>query len=254
MIAVLLLAGAAVLELYDFSGITGSAISSPLPEVIVSTDRIVVGTYSIRPSFSVELDYDLNVYDRIEAALSRIYNKCSSESSKESCVNNEVLLYNVEQAAGNSQERLLIGCYEGDQGSFMDFLDYVSNCSSSQTTNCECGHQHISGTTFTLAQSGNDIQITAEVNKQKYSGIVHNARLVAPLSFSSTLNYRMAKGQDGALLAVRKGDIGKTCDEKLYQRKTYTFCYNTGKKLITADAKNKIVEQAHKIRFALEFP
>lgn len=252
IVVFLLISIAIILELYPSNKITGQATT--IQQAIENIPHnIVIGTYSIRPSFSVDLDYDLNIYDKIEEALNQINKECSSQKDIENCVNTEVLKFNLKEGSIRQSYPLSVGCYEGDEGVFMDFVDYISNCSSSAENSCECIHQHISEAEYKLSQSPQGIIIDAVVNKNKYQALIKNAKIIAPLTFSSALNYRLARDKDGAILAVRKGELGKECSAKSYQRKIYTFCYNTGKKLIIADQNNKIVEKEHKIRFAMEF-
>lgn len=253
LIALALLGIAAVLETYDVEkSITGMPVYDTTLNKVTDSPTIVAGTYAIRPSFSVDLEYDLNVYDRIQQLLIRISNKCAQEADKETCVNNEVLLINLEPATVNLKERLRIGCYEEAEGIFMDFLDYVSNCSSSSESDCACDHQYGEGS-FKLVSAEQGTVLDAEVGNSKYSTTIKDIKLLSPLILSGT-NHLLARDREGALVAVRKGELAKQCAPESYQRKTYTFCYATGKKLITADKNNKIIEQEHKIKFALEFP
>jgi len=254
IVVLLLIAAAVILELYPSNKITGQATTTIQQIIENQPHSIVIGTYSIRPSFSVDLDYDLNVYDKIEEAINQINSQCPSQKDIENCVNTEILKFNLKEGSARQGYPLSVGCYEGDEGVFMDFVDYISNCSSSTENSCECIHQHISEAEYKLSQSPQGIIIDAVVNKNKSTATIKNAKIIAPLTFSSALNYRLARDKNGAILVVRKGDIGKECNEKSYQRKTYTFCYNTGKKLIIADQNNKIIEKEHKIRFAVEFP
>ncbi len=250
-IVFLLIGLAILLELYPSNKITGQATLQQFIENI--PHNIVIGTYSIRPSFSIDLDYYLDVYDKIEEALKQISNSCSQEKDKEACVNTEMLKFNLKEGSNKPGFPLAIGCYEGDEGIFMDFLDYLSNCSSSTENNCECAHEHISQAEYKLSQDGSNIVVNTELNKNKYSVIIKNSKLSSQLTFSDTQNHRLARDQNGAILSVRKGALGKECDLKSYQRKIYALCYNTGKKLIVTDEKSNIVEKEHKIKFAIEF-
>jgi len=247
----LLLIISAILELYEPKNkITGK--TTDVPQAEDKDYSVIVGGSSIRPSFSVDINYNLEVYDKIEEVLKQIVNACSLDNDLETCVNIEVLKFNLKEGSNIEGYPVSIGCYEGNDGMFMDFMDYLINCSSTEEKGCECDH-HIRDGEYVLSQSGYDVLVNARIDKNKYSATIKNSFIISSFIFSGGLNYRLAKDSNGKVLVVSKGEIGKECHSKSYKRKVYTFCYNTGKKLIVVDSQNNIVENEHKIRFAIDF-
>ena len=251
VVAILLLGVAALLELYNPTATPTGNVVSTIPQGSLN-QKILVGSYSIRPSFSVDLDYDLNVYDSIQEALRTVYLSCTAQQNLEACITAEVLKFNLRQKSTKPNYPLSIGCYENDEGSFMDALDYVSNCSSTQENNCQCNHQLNTGI-YKLSATDKGIQVIAQINGKTYTGLAQGKvkGIITLLIDRNRENDILSRDEAGQLVQEKKNT---RADCTHYQRKTYTFCYDTGKQLIVADENNKIVQKESKIKFAAQFP
>jgi len=105
----------------DDLNITGFAVKKEkIPEFY--------GTYSIKPSFKVNVDYDFEEYNKIIDDLKKISNCAKDGTPVETCIDElEKTDYGWE-----------LNCQEGVEKIFYDFVEFYQDCFNSEDNNCIC--------------------------------------------------------------------------------------------------------------------
>lgn len=108
----------------DYSNITGAATTD------TGKRNLVFGTYSIKPSFKANVNYDLEDYAKIKELTGSIIecNKLSGDIL--SCISQA-------QIKDNSFDWAL-GCDKGAEKALYDFAEFYQNCIDSNDLNCIC--------------------------------------------------------------------------------------------------------------------
>jgi hypothetical protein len=102
--------------------------SSPTFNEIVNN----FGLYTINPSFSVNLDYNLNEYSNIMADSYQLIDACRGSSNIKQCIET-----NIAEYGGDNYEWHLGNCDE-DREKFEQIIEDYHLCANSETTYSEC--------------------------------------------------------------------------------------------------------------------
>ncbi len=71
---------------------SGKPFSEKVEIKSVSPNKLL--GYSIKPNFKVELDFDLNIFDKIKEQAKELIEKCSKEKNITSCVQGNIIIFN----------------------------------------------------------------------------------------------------------------------------------------------------------------
>lgn len=108
----------------NYPAVTGAAINENEKETNF------YGTYSIKPSFKVNIDYDLEDYNKIIKSLNEI-SKCTKDGTTiEKCMEN------TEKTTPDYEWEL--NCDKGPEKVFYDFAEFYQGCFDSEDNNCIC--------------------------------------------------------------------------------------------------------------------
>ena len=108
----------------DFGGITGAAVSE------AEKRGKIFGTYSVKPSFKVNVDYDLDDYNKIKELLVPILECQKVRSNFNECIE--------EAESRDDSFEWSLNCDKDVEKALHDFAEFYQDCMNSDDTNCLC--------------------------------------------------------------------------------------------------------------------
>lgn len=97
-----------------------------------------LGTYSIKPSFKVNVDYDIGEYDEVIEKAKDINRTCSKQDNFENCVNDKIKEFNGENKKEDGKLTWSLGCEPEDINFFYDFVETYRVCLNSEDEEAIC--------------------------------------------------------------------------------------------------------------------
>ena len=221
-------------------------------------DYISIGKYFVNPSFTAEVDYNLNDYKAISDAIKSIISRCQGRNSENlrECVkdaaedsreiaNGEILLYN--------------GPCDYGENMFSDFAEWTDACLKSSEDNCHCRipleYEYEKKNTdeeISISASGlGTVQISSTnpgIAPQQIAGASVSGSKTITTKSSAETHYANKLGNT---LTYADSGTGNRCK---VNKRIYKFCAETKKKYMVYDEKEKmIVSKPMQYKFAVEF-
>lgn len=87
-----------------------------------------LGTYSVHPSFKINIDYDIGEYDGVIEKAKEVNRTCSEQGNFENCVNKKIIEFNEENKKEGEKLTWSSGCEPEELNFFYDFVENYKLC------------------------------------------------------------------------------------------------------------------------------
>ena len=114
------------------NNITGAVVAEEVQE------NVLYGTYSIKPNFKVNVDYNFDDYTLINSKLNIIENCVEEGNEIDLCIEN--LNKEIQENEETQDFEWSLNCQEGAEIIFYEFAEFYQNCFESEDNNCICKH------------------------------------------------------------------------------------------------------------------
>jgi hypothetical protein len=198
-----------------------------------------IGTYSIKPSFRVNLNYDFSDYETLRNKANQLTEQCQGKNF-EICVNtNQNRIFDDENFE-------LTQCESEQKEDLYRLADYFDRCVNSKDKSCICTQNNpsIEGS-FEITQEGNGVMISNKDLEQK----IENTKLVDNYVYLGGASY-FHKDHEGKIIVQSYFDADQCTPEP---KTKFRFCVKSKNNKFVAydDGKADLWNVIYK--FALDF-
>jgi len=231
---------------FALSGNTNNKIKIP---IFVKENE--VGNLFFQPKFSLPINFNFNEAEEINKIINKLFEECQNSKSISSCINeNKDTLFSVSENLIPLEQ-----CESEEKETFLNFVEYAEGCVNSEipdtqveSPGCPCRGKHEGS--YTLSQSGNNLDITGTINGMEFNTQIENLKL----RDSGEINdvYILHKYTDGILIEKDFNPSAANC--KIKPKTSYRFCVSGNNKFLAYDEEDGQVEIKDIVyKFALDF-
>ncbi|PIN86129.1 hypothetical protein COV19_06550 [Candidatus Woesearchaeota archaeon CG10_big_fil_rev_8_21_14_0_10_44_13] len=217
-------------------------------------DYTSIGKYYINPSFTVDVDYNINHYKLISDAVKGLISECSKKDSDDL---RECIKEGVDDAGGIDEGNLNLynGPCDYAENMMSDFAEWTDACLESSSDNCICEipleyeyEKENTDEEVTIEASGSGtIQITGAGQTQSLTGSVVGSKKIMTKSGAES---HYAK-KTGRIIEFVDSSGGAKCR---MDKRTYKFCAETKNLYMIYDEKQKkLALMPIQYKFAVDF-
>lgn len=208
------------LTLFKSNFITGA-------QTYTQNEKFFYGTYSVNPSFSVTVGYDLNEFNEIIDNAKSIAEECHNKDEVEECVNKK------RQEFTNDNLEWKETCFEGTEKIFQEFREFITNCANSADGDCICSYTLPEGKySFTLDSSSKEPKFKIRVDGiEKDLNIKHSMDLTKDFSPEDKITF--LKDPEAKIISEFEESGSKIACT--ISKEFYTFCVESKYKVLAYD-------------------
>jgi hypothetical protein len=243
-------------KIIDYMGPRFKYVSSKLKEELRRKKLKIIGEYSIKPNFRIEIKSTIiDDIEKIKELLVRdnkvfFSNIQKCEEKKENnlnlkdCINLELLKLNK-----INDFKWSINCDKDEDKIFYDFVEYFIRCANSKDNDCYCPKNYF-GAIFNIKKVNNGVVISSKINNKEYSELIKGINIKEENSIFVPDTTYIKKEKDK--ISISSYWPKEQC--RVAEKRIYKFCVNTTKKNLFYNKEiDKLEEKDIVIKFALYF-
>ncbi len=222
----------------------------------------IFGKYSIKPTFNVNLDFDITLFDKLKDFANKTVMTCGKEGeNKLQCIDNNIKTFNNNLDSKYTGVELSTNCDESSdnvntQNNVNTFIEQINDCIISNDNNCNCKFNPTENSEYTTFSSVNSVskgtQFTYYNDKIELQAYLDNS-ITNSDNFWQQKNVKLTsiqiyKDKNNQLQLGQNSEV-KSC-EPIKNR--FRFCLKTNYEYSIYDSdKDKIEYKKIKIPFAI---